>query len=230
MNFVLNFGVTPIRAVLFDRDDTITTTNFARYSEAAAWIGGRWHLDQELVRTTLLRHWQEESASWWQLRSLSDEKKFWQSYSDKLVQKLGVAAEYAPEILAQFPYQSYLQPVPNAREVMGALRAQGLKIGVLSNTLPSIDLTLEATDLADLVDVALATCLLGAHKPQPEAFLQAAQALALEPQAILFIDDRAENVVAARQIGMQAQQIDLTGKNPEAIHDLREVLELVRAG
>ena len=73
------------------------------------------------------------------------------------------------QLMDRWPYEAYMKPVPNAREVLGTLRERGLKVGVLSNTLPSIDRTLRFVGLDDLVDVAVATCSVGVHKPDPGA-------------------------------------------------------------
>ncbi len=48
---------------------------------------------------------------------------------------------------------------------------------------------------------------LGSRKPEPAAFLKVAELMKLEPERILFFDDLAENVDAARQVGMYAVQV-----------------------
>lgn len=214
-----------IRAVLFDRDDTLTVTDPGVYRAAGEWIAGRYGVEAREAGRGLAAHWQQHSDRWWGLRSEADEDAFWDEYGHGLTERLGLPTEAAPELLGAFPYERYLRPVPQAREVLQTLRARGLKVGVLSNTLPSIGRTLEAVDLADLVDTALATCSLGVHKPEHRAFELAAQAMELPPEAILFVDDRPENVSAAREVGMAALQIDLTGQTPGVLHSLPEVLD-----
>lgn len=219
--------MTGIKAVLFDRDDTLAYTDHSVYREAALWAAERFGLDPRAVGQTLAATWQEKSQDWWELRSHDDEDAFWTAYGLDLTARLGLKPEDAPAILEAFPYERYMKPVHNARAVLHELRRRGLKIGVLSNTLPSIERTLQALGLSDLVDVALATCLLGVHKPEAAAFEQAAEALGVAPGEVLFVDDRLENVEGARSVGMQAALIDLKGEHPAAIHDLSRVLELV---
>ena len=74
---------------------------------------------------------------------------------------------------------------------------------------------------------AIATGTLGVHKPEPDAFLKAAELMGLPPAEILFIDDKLENVVAARAVGMQASVIDLKGQQPGVLHDLTGVMDLL---
>ncbi len=218
---------TRIRAVLFDRDDTLAFTDHEVYAEAARWAARTYGLDAREVGAAMLEQWEEQAQAWWTLRTEDDETAFWDGYGLELVDRVGLRAGDAAAFMAEYPYERFMKPVPHARAVLGELRACGLKVGVLSNTLPSIDRTLEAVGLADLVDVAVATCTVGVHKPDAGAFLHAADALGLRPDEILFVDDKLENVEAARALGMQATLIDLRGQNPGAIHDLRGVLPLV---
>ncbi|THF88322.1 HAD family phosphatase [Deinococcus sp. KSM4-11] len=223
-----------LRAVLFDRDDTIAYTDQAVYRDAARWAASRYGLDASHVGHVLAAVWADHTSpdresSWWHLRTLSEEEAFWSEYGRELTRRLELPADAAPEWLARFPYEAYMKPVSGARDVLSALRTRGLKIGVLSNTLPSIDRTLVAVGLADLIDVAIATCAVGIHKPEPGAYHHAAATLGVEPREILFIDDKAENVAAARAVGMQARLIDLSGQDGDAIHSLAEVLDIVDA-
>ncbi|WP_291426507.1 HAD family hydrolase [Deinococcus sp.] len=221
--------MTPLAAVLFDRDDTLAYTDPAVYQEAALWLAGQYGLDAKSAGQAMAEVWQEQSAAWWHLWTQAQEDNFWKEYGAELSRRLGLSETDTDAFMQAYPYERFMKPVGNAREVFGDLRARGLKIGVLSNTLPSIGRTLEALGLTDLVDVALATCTLGVHKPEAAAFTLAAQAMQLAPGQILFIDDRLENVEGARAVGMQATQIDLSGQNPQAIHNLAQVLELVQA-
>ncbi|GGL72073.1 hydrolase [Deinococcus aerolatus] len=218
---------TLLRAVLFDRDDTLVFTDHEIYAEAARWAARTYGLDAREVGAAMLGQWEERAKTWWTLRTEADETAFWEGYGLELVDRVGLRAGDAAAFMAEYPYERFMKPVPHARAVLGELRARGLKVGVLSNTLPSIGRTLEAVGLADLVDVAVATCTVGVHKPDAGAFLHAAEALDLRPDEILFVDDKPENVQAARALGMQATVIDLHAQNPEAIHDLRGVLPLV---
>ncbi|GGQ99231.1 HAD family hydrolase [Deinococcus ruber] len=215
-----------VKGVLFDRDETIAYTDPGVYREAAVWAAERFGLEPGAVGAALKAQW-AASEGWWHLRTEADEELFWQSYGQELAGRFGVPPEHIGPMLTEWPYQRYMKPVPSARDVLSALKARGLKVGVLSNTMPSIGITLEAVELHDLIDVAIATCTLGVHKPQPEAFTLAAELMELAPSELLFVDDKQENVDAARSVGMQAVLIDLRGQHPEAIHDLRAVLELV---
>ncbi|GAA5437358.1 phosphatase Rv3376 [Deinococcus aquaticus] len=217
----------PLRAVLFDRDDTIAYTDPGVYREAALWAAQAFGLDPREVGAGMQAQWQERAFTWWHLRTQADEDTFWNDYSAELAARLGLTDTQAQQLSARYPYEAFMKPVPNAREILGDLRARGLRLGVLSNTLPSIDRTLEFLGLNDLIDVAVATCTVGIHKPEPGAYRHALNALGLDAAEVLFIDDKQENVDAALALGMHAALIDLSGETPDALHDLGGVSRLV---
>lgn len=57
-----------------------------------------------------------------------------------------------------------------------------------------------------LFDVSCYSCELGAAKPDAAFFAEAVRRIGAEPQTILFIDDAAQNVAAAREAGLTAEQ------------------------
>lgn len=57
-----------------------------------------------------------------------------------------------------------------------------------------------------LFDVSCYSWELGARKPHPEFFAEAARRIGADRAAVLFIDDSAGNVTAARDVGLAAEQ------------------------
>lgn len=216
-----------LHAVLFDRDDTLSLNDEGVYRQAALWVAAHFGLDPREAAEHMRAQWDAVVHSWRDLRTLQDEEDFWRAYAAQLAERLGLAREDGLALLREWPYERFMVPAPGARALLQALRERGLRIGVLSNTLPNVAVTLQAIGLADLVDVALSSCALGVHKPDPGAFRLAAERLGVPPQAVLFVDDRLENVEAARAVGMRALLIDHAGQLPEAIHTLAAVLDEV---
>jgi putative hydrolase of the HAD superfamily len=70
-----------------------------------------------------------------------------------------------------------------------------------------------------LFDVSCYSWELGAAKPDPAFFAAAARRIGGDPAAILFIDDAALNVAAAREAGLAAEQWCL-GDGYNALHAL----------
>ncbi|MBB6096745.1 putative hydrolase of the HAD superfamily [Deinobacterium chartae] len=220
-----------IQAVLFDRDDTLSLTDQDVYRQAAEWLVQRHpNLDIKTALKAMQVQWASTEGRWQLLRTLEDEAAFWDEYYVELAERLGLEPHHGAAVIEAWPYHRFLVPVPGAREVLTELRARGYKVGVLSNTLPNVAVTLEAVGLGDLVDVAISSCTLGVHKPDPQAFLLAAGQLGVTPEEVLFVDDKLENVEAARSVGMQAILIDHHGVgHPEAARSLHEVLAALPA-
>jgi putative hydrolase of the HAD superfamily len=77
----------------------------------------------------------------------------------------------------------------------------------------------EALGYDALFDVSCYSWELGAAKPDPAFFTEAARRIGAEPGAILFIDDWARNVAAAREAGLAAEQWCLEDGH-DALHEL----------
>jgi putative hydrolase of the HAD superfamily len=70
-----------------------------------------------------------------------------------------------------------------------------------------------------LFDVSCYSCELGAAKPDLAFFTGAARRIGAEPATILFIDDSPQNVAAAREAGLAAEQWCLDDGH-DILHDL----------
>jgi putative hydrolase of the HAD superfamily len=128
---------------------------------------------------------------------------------------------------------------PGAVPALVALRAEGLRIGMLSNThWPRAfhERFLERDGLARLIDARLYTSEMPFQKPHPSAFLAAADALGVDPHHAVFVGDRPlDDVSGAQSVGMRtvlrpnpfAPEVD--GVEPDArIDSLGELAGLVR--
>lgn len=98
-----------------------------------------------------------------------------------------------------------MQPVDTARPLIARLRADGVGCHLATNQDDLRASYMRARmGYDDLLDGAFYSCDLGARKPHSAFFDRAAAALGLAPAEVLFIDDTAENVTAARQAGLAA--------------------------
>jgi putative hydrolase of the HAD superfamily len=95
-----------------------------------------------------------------------------------------------------------LVPVPAMYDTIRALRAAGLRTGLLSNSWGCDEYPRE--DFPGLFDTVVLSGEVGMRKPEPEIFRHAAQTLGLPPGECVFIDDMPANVAAAQACGMTA--------------------------
>lgn len=79
----------------------------------------------------------------------------------------------------------------------------GVSVAVISNTNDGHVLWLDehVPELHEF-DLVMMSNEVGLHKPDPEIFRLALELLAVEPQAVFFVDDLAQNVTAAQALGL----------------------------
>lgn len=100
-------------------------------------------------------------------------------------------------------------------ELIRALRAEGLKRGVISsskNCLP----VLEKIGLVDLFDIIITGNDITKGKPDPQIFLMAAEKMETEPEACVVFEDAVLGVEAAKRAHMKCVGIDRYGE-PERL-------------
>jgi glucose-1-phosphatase len=109
------------------------------------------------------------------------------------------------EVLAR--YVGWLRGFyPGAVELLAALRPQA-RVACLSNTNAAHWDSPAGQAIRAEFELALASHELGLRKPQPEIFRQALFRLNAAPAEVLYFDDLAPNVAAAKAAGMQAHHV-----------------------
>lgn len=84
------------------------------------------------------------------------------------------------------------------------LKRAGYSMHALSNYSTWYELIEESLGMSRYVEWSFVSCLTGLRKPDPQTYLNAARKLGVAPGECLFVDDRPENIEAARALGMDA--------------------------
>jgi putative hydrolase of the HAD superfamily len=99
-------------------------------------------------------------------------------------------------------------PFPDAHEVLRALRQEGYRLGLLSNTWWAAawhNAHLATHRLDDLLDVTVYTSDLPYSKPHPSTFLEVVTRLGVEPEACVMVGDMMiDDISGALGLGMRA--------------------------
>jgi len=188
-----------IRAVLFDYGLVLTGP-----PDPAAWL----QLKQICVSEEAAFH-----AAYWRYRHDYDRGAlnsitYWQAVTRELDPK--PRRELSPARIDQLrAADTALWTQPNQPMIDWAARLQraGIRTGILSNLGDAMEDGVRAhcAWLAAFTHHTFSHRL-GIAKPEAAIYLHAAAGLAVPPQQILFIDDREDNIAAARAVGMYAVQ------------------------
>ena len=121
---------------------------------------------------------------------------------------------------------------PEVLEVLRKLKENGLKVGIITNTLQAdVEKVLSKLGLSDFFDLVVSVDMAGKAKPAKEIFMYAAKRLRLKPQEILFVGDDLEiDYEGAKKACFKALIVDRENKvnqNIEKIKNLKEILRLL---
>ena len=94
---------------------------------------------------------------------------------------------------------------PEALAVIGRLRADGLRIGLLSDCTSELPDAWSRLPLSPVVDAAVFSCVEGMRKPDARLFLAVAARLAADPARCLYVGDGGgRELTGASSVGMRA--------------------------
>jgi len=211
-----------IRALIFDRDGVLTDFDV----EAAT------RFFQPLLPFSvweLAQEWQRFGERHGFPTSLAAERTFFAAFWDELAAQHHLAEE-ARRRLHALDYTQFVRAYPDAAPALRLARQAGYRIGVLSNfSLASLDASLAAAGLDDLVDATCAATVIGAAKPDRAAYEIAALALNVAPHECYFFDDEWLCVEGAMASGMQAWLVDRRRRCPAQITNVIPDLSAIAA-
>jgi putative hydrolase of the HAD superfamily len=128
----------------------------------------------------------------------------------------------------QAAVQAQAAPLPGARETVAHLKAEGYKLGLISNTMfagKAHEADLERFGLIDYFDTMLFSADVNKWKPNPEPFIHVLEDLGVAPRAAVFVgDDPANDVIGGQRAGMRTVYYASSGRfshPPEAQPDAR---------
>jgi putative hydrolase of the HAD superfamily len=123
---------------------------------------------------------------------------------------------------------------PDALQVLAWLGTHGIKRGLCSNApFPPqmMRRQVESNGIAEMVDAVVFSSEVGKRKPAPEIYRAALDAIAVEPQHVLFVGDRVrEDYEGPRSLGMRAVIFTAHGDGPppEGVHTIASLSEVAR--
>jgi len=105
-----------------------------------------------------------------------------------------------------------LDAFPDAGAALAALKAQGLRLAILSNGTPGmLSAAVQAAGLAEYLDAVLSVDTVRRYKPRPEVYALATDALARERSDIGFVSSNRWDVMGAASFGFKTYWVNRAG-------------------
>ena len=196
-------------AAFFDRDQTLLYADPAlraeRNARIEAWSGKPFTLTPAEMMELFFASRPPQGV-----KSVEEEMASLRLYWKSLLLRAGVSEglEERGEELHQMTWLKGLKLFPETLEVLQHLRGRGMRMGVISDTSPSLPLTLEAAGIGAYFDCAVCSDLVGVMKPAPQMYQTALDALGVAAGESLYVDDCGEEAEGARRLGFTAFHID----------------------
>jgi len=159
------------------------------------------------------------------------EDQFWNAFISDL--NIGLPPEHLLErfkkefhlfLVLDKDFLDYLKEFK--QELIKARPRSTMKFGILSNNVKEwLVVTTPQYDLPSVFDSILYSCNEGMAKPDPAFFKKSLQALGVEPDQVLFVDNKPSNVEAAKALGMYG----LVFSTPEDFKKIMVELKMIKA-
>ncbi len=221
------------KAIFFDRDGTLTyyvqeKINW-RDRLIEEWSGKPFELPYD--KMIMLFNKAKENRAY-KYKNLSDEKEFFQRYYKYLLIEEGVTEkveERAKLLFDELWCNGDRALYSETIEVLEYFKNKGFKIGVISDTSPSLQYSLEQLGIAKYFDCFIASSLVGVGKPNPIIFNAALDSVGVKAEESLYVDDYKPEADGAREQGFTSFLIDrnLKEKKEWEISSLKEIIDFV---
>jgi HAD superfamily hydrolase (TIGR01549 family) len=218
-----------VKAVVFDVDFTIARPGPDLGPDGYRRLGERYGLTLDPGRYDEARR-----AALVDLKrhpELDHDEEIWIRFTQRIIDGMGGTGDtYAAafEMERAWSHAHHFELYDDALPTLAAVRARGVKVGLLSNS--ERDLGEFAAHHGLAVDVVLSSRVHGKTKPHETIFRRILELLEVEPPEALMVGDTVEDdVEGALAVGMQAVLVDREGRYPgrDSLDDLRGIVNLI---
>lgn len=220
------------KAVFFDRDGTLTyfdkEKEIWRDQIISEWSGKPFKLSYDKMMT-LFNLASEGKKPWY--KTVDDEKEFLKRYYRYLL--IGENIKEHLDIRAKLLFNELWCRdrafFPETIQVLEYFYKNGYKMGVISDTSPSLEYSLQRLGIAKYFTSFTASSLVEAGKPSPIIFNAALNAQGVLPKESLYVDDYKPEADGAREQGFTSFLIDRSGNKTDkwSIQSLKQLIDFV---
>jgi len=200
-----------IEACVFDAYGTLFDVHSAVARERAA-LGD--------VADAVSATWRDKQLQYTWLRTLmGHHADFWQVTGDALDYALETHGAHDPALRDRLMdcYLS-LDAYPEVADVLGQLKARGLRCAILSNGTPEmLAAAVGNAGVADMLDAVLSVEDIGIYKPDPRVYDLAVTRLGAPAGHIAFMSSNAWDAKGAAAFGFSVAWVNRFGQRPERL-------------
>ena len=165
-------------------------------------------------------------------KTYENEVLFYQKYYEVLLaEEYGLCDENIKKLAHELFDMVWLKDrvlFGEVKDLFKTLKQNGIKIGIISDTSPSLQKTLEALGLGDYIDSYTCSSLVGVMKPDPKIYNSALESLNVKAEESIYVDGYLPEVEGAKKLGFISFRInrnDNNDKSPFDIENLNQILD-----
>ncbi len=172
---------------------------FGRFLREAGFAPDPEALERAILAADLEFNWPEPNA-----RTRAEEQRLWRAYCRRVLSalKLPTSPGLVRRLAEATDYLNFLELFPDTVPALEAWRRRGLRLGIVSNAVPSFREAIDRLGLTAYFDTIIISAEVGLAKPDPAIFGLGLARLGLRPEETLFVDDLPRHVRAAREAGL----------------------------
>ena len=187
------------RFVIFDLFHTLIHSPVQVWERAAAEVAEIFAVQPPALLAAYRQTWRQRQTGWGLEESLQI-----------MAERLGVSpapAQIAQAATVRRTLAGRVLASTDALPVLDELRADGYRLGLVSNAAADTAEAWPDSSLAKRFDAAMISCEVGAMKPDPKIYLAATTALGARPEECWYVGDGADHeLAAASALGMTAMR------------------------
>lgn len=223
------------KAVFFDRDGTLVHgdpewTAF-RNNRLKEWSGKEFNNSYDYF----MRMFEKVEAGGFPFapyKNVEEELAFFRQWYLYVFEDMGITEKTGEraDLLVEKLWYLKKHPYPETVEVLEYFKGKGYKLGVISDSAPSLEMTLLDCGLHQYFTSFTASSLVGAGKPDPVIYNAALDAQGVGAEESIYVDDYPPKAEGARKLGFASFLLDRQGIQPETewtIGNLRELVNFV---
>lgn len=219
-----------IKAVYFDRDNTLTKKNFELNEKLKNKIESISHTNYVMNNEKMFNIFKTIKAKGHNCKTYKNEVAFYKEYYKELLRVEGLTDEnvidkYSLELFNMMWLKDRVL-FDEVKFVLKELKHLNIKVGIISDTTPSLQKTLETLNIGNYIDCYTSSTEAGVMKPDPKIYNLALSKLNLKANECIYVDDYDEEVIGAEKLGFKAFRINRNNLEKQYF-DISSLIEII---